>query len=183
MRRLMLLDNEVNVLHALQRSMRSLFSEKELRVEAFTDPEQALLRLGEMSFDAIVSDYLMPSINGVEFLKAAKKIQPDVVRLILSASTEFTTAMAALNEAEAFRFIVKPWSNEQLKETLLLAFERRDGMLEERRLADEARVKRGDMAPQEFEARRLEEYEPGIMKVNWGPDGSVHLHEDERFQP
>jgi two-component system, probable response regulator PhcQ len=175
----MLLDDETNVLHALQRNMRSLFPEKELRVEAFSDPEQALLRLGEVSFDAIVSDYLMPGINGVEFLKAAKRIQADAVRLILSASMEFTTAMDALNKAEAFRFIVKPWSNEQLKEILLLAFERKDQMLEERRLADEVRVKRGDMAPQDFEARRLEEHEPGIMKVNWGPDGSVRLHEDD----
>ena len=50
-----------------------------------------------------------------------------------------------------------------------------DKTLEERRLADERRVEKGVLSPQELALRRLEEQEPGITKVNWGPDGSVLL--------
>lgn len=178
MKRVLLLDDEVNVLNALRRTMRGLFPEEDLCVEIFSDPEQALLRLGEAHFHVVISDYWMPGIDGIDFLRMARGIQPEAVRLVLSASTEFSIVMEAINKAEAFRFIVKPWSNEQLKEALLLAFDRSDKSLVERRLADEVRLNQGTLGPQEFAARRLEEEEPGIMKVNWGPDGSVHLHDD-----
>ncbi|RBA22882.1 response regulator [Herminiimonas fonticola] len=178
MRRVLVLDDEINVLHALQRTLRQIFPDKDFRIEIFSDPEQALLRVGEVSFDIIVSDYWMPGINGIDFLKTVKSIQPDAVRLILSASTEFSTVMEAINQAEIFRFISKPWSQEELKKIFLLAIERRGKALEERQLADELRMKRGELEPQELEARRLEEQEPGITKVNWGADGSVYLHGD-----
>lgn len=170
-----MLDDEINVLHAMKRSLRQLFSSEELRVELFSDPEKALIRSGEVPFDAVVSDYRMPAMNGIDFLKAFKGIQPDAVRLILSASTEFDIAMKAINQAEIFRYVVKPWQPEYLKITFGLAFARRDQILEDRRLADELRSKRGELTPQEIEAKRLEDEEPGITKVNWGPDGSVNL--------
>lgn len=175
MRRLLLLDDEINVLNALQRTLRQCFPAEDLRIESFTDPEQALLRSGEMLFDVVVSDYRMPAMNGVDFLKMIKGIQPDAVRLVLSASTEFTTVMEAVNQAEVFRYIAKPWQVEELTRTLELAFARRDQALEAQRLADEARAQRGELTQQELEARRLEAEEPGITKVKWGEDGSVQL--------
>ncbi|HJW57601.1 MAG TPA: response regulator [Burkholderiaceae bacterium] len=171
----MLLDDEPNVLNALQRTLRQCFFSEGLRIELFTDPEQALLRSGEIAFDVIVSDYRMPGMNGVEFLEAIKGIQPNAVRLVLSASTEFSAIMSAVNRAEVFRYIAKPWQTEDLKNTFSLAFERHDQMLEEHRLADEARARRGELTPQELEARRLEADEPGITKVNWDDDGAVRL--------
>lgn len=175
MRQILLLDDEANVLNALQRTLRQCFPADDLRIETFTDPEQALLRSGEIEFDLIVSDYRMPGMNGVEFLKTAKGIQPDAVRLALSASTEFETVMQAINEAEVFRYVAKPWQTDDLKKTFDAAFLRRDQILEDRRLAEELRAKRGELSPQELEARRLEAEEPGITKVKWGEDGSVQL--------
>ncbi|MGV3741868.1 MAG: response regulator [Burkholderiaceae bacterium] len=183
MRRILLLDDELNVLQALRRAIRLLLSEKECRLETFSDPEQALLRVGESAFDVVIADYWMPGLNGIEFLKAVKHIQPDAVRLMLSASTEFQTAIKAVNQAEVFRFIAKPWTAEDMQQALGLALAHRDKLLEDRRLADEMRVKRGTLAPQEFEARRLEEQEPGITKVEWGPDGAIHLDIDEPKEP
>ncbi len=175
MRRVLLLDDEPNVLNALQRTLRQCFAGEDLRIELFADPEPALVRCGEMAFDVIVSDYRMPGMNGVDFLEAIKGIQPDAVRLVLSASTEFNAIMSAVNRAEVFRYIAKPWQADDLKKNFTLAFERRDQTREERRLADESRIKRGELTPQEMEVRRLEAEEPGITKVNWGEDGAVHL--------
>lgn len=175
MRRILLLDDEQNVLHALQRSLRQIIKETEFKIELFTSPEMAIQRLSETAFDFVVSDYHMPSMNGVDFLKIIKEIQPDAIRMMLSASADFNTIIGAINEAEIFRYISKPWDTVELKETLKLAGERRDQNLEEKRLADEIRVQRGEMSPQEQEAKRLEESDPGITKVKWGPDGSVLL--------
>lgn len=175
MRRLMLLDDEVNVLNALQRALRECFRAEQVRMEVFTDPEQALLRSAEVSFDVIVSDFRMPGMSGADFLQAIKGIQPDAVRLVLSASTDFSAVMDAVNRAEIFRYIVKPWTTDDLRTVLESAFSRRDEIVEARRLADESRLARGELTPQELEARRLEAEEPGITKVNWGPDGSVRL--------
>lgn len=179
MRRALLLDDEPNVLHALERTLRQSFSQTELWTESYSDPQQALLRIGEADFDVVVSDYRMPAINGIDFLKAVKAIQPDSVRLMVSASTEFETAIKAINHAEIFRFIAKPWSIEEVKQAFLRAFQQRDQSLEERRLAEEMRFKLGELTPQEIEMRRLEEQEPGITKVKWGLDGSVHLDTDD----
>jgi two-component system probable response regulator PhcQ len=175
MRRFLLLDDEINVLHALQRTLRRKNGDRDLKIEIFTDPQQALERIGEMTFDLVISDYRMPTMNGVEFLKVVKGVQPDAVRLMLSAFSEFGAVVNAVNEAEVFRYIAKPWEAAELEEVIRLALARRDQTMEDRRLADEVRVKRGELTPQELEAKRLEEDEPGITKVKWGPDGSVYL--------
>lgn len=175
MRRILLLDDEINVLHALQRTLRQWFQAGNVRIEIFTDPEQALLRCAEVPFDVVVSDYRMPAMSGGDFLQACKAIQPDAIRLVLSAATDFEVVMKAINQAEAFRYVVKPWQPEQLREAFELAFARRDAVVEMRRIADEELARRGKLTPQELEARRLEAEEPGITRVKWGDDGSVQL--------
>lgn len=175
MRHVLLLDDEQNVLQALQRSLRQISKEMQLKIELFTSPQAAIQRLGETPFDFVISDYHMPTMNGVDFLRIAKEVQPDAVRMMLSASADFNTIIGAINEAEVFRYISKPWNVTELRETIQLAVQRREQVLEDRRLADELRVQRGQMSPQEQEAKRLEESDPGITKVKWGPDGAVLL--------
>lgn len=175
MRRILLLDDELNVLQALQRALRQYMPSSELTIETFTDPEAALLRFAEVSFDVAISDYRMPAINGIEFLAMVKGIQPDTVRLVLSASNEFDIVVHAINRAEVFRYIAKPWEPEDLRKVVELAFVRRDQQIEECRLADEARTSQSELSAEELEAQRLEAEEPGITKVNWGADGSVRL--------
>jgi two-component system, probable response regulator PhcQ len=175
MRRLLLVDDEINVLHALQRAIRGCDFGEEIRVEIFTDPHQALVRSAEVAFDAVFADFRMPQMNGVEFLRAYKEIQADSVRLILSASTEFDTLMSAINQAEVFRYLTKPWQPAEIKEVISLALAQRDELRENLRLFNELREHLGELTPQEREAQKLEEEEPGITKVNWGADGSVPL--------
>jgi DNA-binding NtrC family response regulator len=175
MRRLLLVDDEINVLHALCRNLRPTPGEEEMKLEIYTDPQQALARAREVAFDIVISDYRMPQMNGVEFLQAYKEIQAQTVRLMLSASTEFGTLVNVINQAEAFRFIPKPWHAEELKEIIQLALVHRDQLMEDLRLFNELRVQFGEMTPQELEAKRLEADEPGITKVKWGADGSVQL--------
>lgn len=175
MRRILLLDDEKNVLAALKRSLRQLYSSQELEVEIFSDARVAIQRFGTVDFDFVVSDYHMPGMNGVDFLRIIKEIQPNTIRLMLSASADFKTVMDAINEAEVFRYIPKPWVQEELKEIMGLASDHRDQIVEDKRLADQLRAQLNPISAQEKEAKLLEEEEPGITQVNWAPDGSVRL--------
>lgn len=175
MRRFLLVDDEINILQALQRTLRQKFRDEECMMELHTDPQQALQRIDKVVFDCVIADFLMPQMNGVDFLEQVRDAQPDAIRLMLSASDNFDTIMNAINRAEVFRYISKPWNAAELEEIIRLSLERRDKVMENRRLADELRMQRGALTPQEFETRRLEEEEPGITKVHWGPDGSVML--------
>jgi DNA-binding NtrC family response regulator len=175
MRRILVVDDELPVLHALQRTLRQHVPIQDMSIVIATEPDKALERCGELPFDLVISDYRMPGIDGITFLNMVKQIQPDAVRVMLSASNEFDTIVHAVNEAEVFRYIAKPWNAEEVVECIRLAFARRDKLLEERRLADEARSRHDKLLAEERERRRLEELEPGITKVKWGPDGAVHL--------
>ena len=175
MRRFLIVDDELPVLHALQRTLRQHVPEKDLQVEIFTEADQAMVRCAEVDFDLVISDYRMPGMNGIDFLRMVKGIQPDAVRMMLSASSEFETIVHAVNEAEVFRYLAKPWQPEDVAECIRLAMVRRDKLLEDRRLADTVRSQTDKARAEELERKRLEELEPGITKVNWGPDGSVKL--------
>jgi DNA-binding NtrC family response regulator len=177
MRRVMLVDDEVLVLRALQRTMRPLLQDAGVEIETFSDPEQALLRCAETGFDVVMSDYRMPGLNGAELLRVVMGLQPDAVRLVLSASTDFAEVSNAINRAEVFRYVAKPWEAEELKEIFLLAFQRHDEAVAlRRRLA--ASEGRDGISAAEREAHRLEAEEPGITRVDRDDDGAIYLDLD-----
>ena len=158
MKRLLIVDDEVPVLHALRRLLQRHFEPQELGVELCTDPLHALQRLHEARFDVIISDYRMPRLDGVTLLVRARELDPRAVRMMLSAAADFGTVLDAVNLAEVFRYIPKPWDEPQLLADLnaALAF-------------DPCALPSSD----ELERRRLEALEPGITQVEWGPNGEV----------
>jgi DNA-binding NtrC family response regulator len=172
MRRILLVDDEAKVLSALQRALRGILPPG-TEIETCLDPEQALLRCADAGFDVVVSDYRMPGLTGADFLQMLKGIQPDTVRVVLSASNDIGEVMNAINRAEVYRYVAKPWSAQELERVFAQAFERRDELLEARRRAGPD----PRLSPQELEARRLEAEEPGITQVRRDGDGSVFLDE------
>lgn len=165
MRRILIVDDEQNVLNSLVRALR-LHRDGELEFETFNDPYEALKRCALAEFDIVISDFNMPQMTGVEMLSAIKQIAPATVRMMLSAATEFGTVTSAINEAEVFRYISKPWDNAQLLTDIDAALEQRDRLKAEydRLTSPEARA-----------ARDLENEEPGLTKVKWGPNGEIIL--------
>ena len=183
MSRIMLVDDEESILNALKRLLRVApcsFGGKTytLEVETFSSAHAALARAAEEDFELFVSDYRMPEMDGVEFLKAARKIQPDAACLILSGYADLNALIRAVNEVGIERFIGKPWNDYELLSAIGQALAHRELLLENRQLANLVRLEMGDATPEELEAQRLEALEPGITHVHWGPDGSVILDPD-----
>ncbi|MBL8420802.1 MAG: response regulator [Dechloromonas sp.] len=178
--RIMLVDDESNVTRALRRTLTRSLPGESFSIETFDDPRLALERAGEVDFALVVSDYRMPPMDGVEFLMRFRIMQPDAVRLILSASSDVEALLAAINQAGAFRYILKPWDDADLayivREALLIFREQSAN----RRLAEEACAREMEMSPEERERQRLEAEEPGITKVRWGSAGEVLLDGEDR---
>jgi len=186
MSRIMIVDDEESILKALRRVLRiapCVYGNKNfsLEVEAFSSPALALERARHETFDLFISDFRMPEMDGIEFLKGAKALQPDAARLILSGYADLNALLRAVNEVGIERFIGKPWNDYDLMSAIGQALAHRELLLENRELANLVRLEMGDKTAEQVEAERLESIEPGITEVNWGPDGSVLL--DPEFQP
>lgn len=183
MSRILLVDDEPNVVFALQRLLRRTLPAS-VKVEGFDQPLKALARINAVPFDVIVSDFRMPQMNGLQFLGQVRDRQPYAIRMILSATTEVETIMAAINDLEVFRYLTKPWVEEDLLSCIKMALERAQKNRQERRAVDEMQVRQNELSAHEAEVRRLEEQEPGITHVEWGPNGEVLMPSlDENLDP
>ncbi|WP_310385690.1 response regulator [Roseateles sp.] len=173
--RILLVDDEPHILRALQRLLR--LGLPDVALETFTDPAAALQCAHELDFSLVISDYRMPQMSGVEFLKHLRQLQPDCARIVLSGYADLNGLMAAINEAGIMRFISKPWNDHDLLCSLSQVLRIRELDLENRRLADLVRLQQGQLSAQDLELRRLERLEPGITKVVWDTDGSILLED------
>jgi DNA-binding NtrC family response regulator len=184
MHRILLVDDESGVLGALSRLLRltpiSVRGEEwRPRVDAFESPAEALARAAECAYDLVISDFRMPGMDGVAVLRRMRELQPGCARVILSGYTDLNGLIGAINEARIDRFIAKPWNDFELVSTLGQVLEIRALRLENEALADQVRCERGEMSATELELKRLEQQEPGITQVQWGPDGSIVIDMDE----
>jgi two-component system probable response regulator PhcQ len=184
MPRILLVDDEIGVLNALQRLLRLTplvvqGAELRYRVDAFVSPAEALRSAAGCAYDLVVSDFRMPDMDGVAVLKRMRELQPDCARVILSGYTDLNGLIGAINEARIDRFIAKPWNDFELVSTLSQVLEIRALRMENDALADRARCERGEMTAAQLELKRLEQEEPGITQVQWGPDGSIVIDMDD----
>jgi len=124
--RVMLVDDEANILGALKRALRS----EEYELDFAANAEEALCLMQQQDYELIVSDYNMPGTNGVSLLKQVKKLQPQTIRILLTGESDTTQAMGELQDGAIYKFILKPWDNEDIRFTLKRAIERnRSGQL------------------------------------------------------
>ncbi len=129
-RTLLLVDDEPNILASLKR----LFRRDGHVIHTANSGPEGLDVLSKHKIDIIISDQRMPGMTGVEFLRAAKVNYPDTVRIVLSGYTELQSVTDAINEGAVYRFLTKPWEDEQLREHIDKAFEYKELLDENRRL-------------------------------------------------
>jgi response regulator RpfG family c-di-GMP phosphodiesterase len=150
----LIVDDETEILESLRRTLRR----EPYRLILAASPEEAMRALRDGPVDVLVSDVDMPGMTGLELISHARRMHPEVVRILLTGAASMEGAINAINEGEGHRFLTKPWDKAELIETLRAAVERLDEL---RRGAAAAAT----LSMQSRLLRELERAYPGISKV------------------
>ena len=119
---LLLVDDEEGILNAIARVLHA----EGYRILRANRPHAALDLLATHPVGVIISDQRMPEMNGIELLRKVKKLHPDTVRIMLTAHADQHMIAAAINEGAVYKFIFKPWADEQLRTDVREAFRKHD---------------------------------------------------------
>jgi serine phosphatase RsbU (regulator of sigma subunit) len=89
--------------------------ETDYRVVCFQSAREALKQLHLGPIDLVISDFLMPEMDGLKFLAEVKRLYPDVPRLLLTGYADKENAIKAINKIGLFQYLEKPWDNDQIR--------------------------------------------------------------------
>lgn len=120
--RLLLVDDEPGIVRALSR----VFRQENYEVVTAGNGEEGLQRMAEGSFHLVISDFMMPGMDGARFLREVKQRSPDTIRIMLTGHANTDAVMGAINEGAVYKFILKPWNDDDLRITVALALEQHD---------------------------------------------------------
>jgi len=108
----LVLDDEPDVVTSISSL---LVSETDYNVLSFISSKEALEAIQTYKIDLAIVDYLMPGdMDGIEFLLELKKEHPYAIRIILTAYADKENAIKAINEVGLYKYLEKPWNNEEL---------------------------------------------------------------------
>jgi response regulator RpfG family c-di-GMP phosphodiesterase len=127
--KILCVDDETANLRLLERLFRDSY-------EVFTAASgaEALELLAVHDVAVIVSDQRMPSMPGIDFLKQAAEIRPQTVRIMLTGYTDAGTLVEAINSGVVYKYVTKPWVNEDLAATIKRALQHYETMKAQRQL-------------------------------------------------
>ncbi|MDD4928667.1 MAG: response regulator [Gallionella sp.] len=144
--RLMVLDDDPHTLSSLNRELGETCSlgcvgVYPLEVHTFESANAALAAAQSQKFDIVISDYAMPTINGIDLLRQIKAMQPDAVRILLSGVADVDVLINAINFLGINYFVTKPWRDYELRAAIDTALSHYELKLENRCLSDRLRLK------------------------------------------
>lgn len=119
---ILLVDDESGVLNALRR----VFRQENYQIHVAMSGEEALGLLERQPCQLIISDFMMPGMNGVQLLRQAREKHPDLMRIMLTGHADTEAVMGAIKDGAVYKFILKPWNDDDLRVTVALALEQYD---------------------------------------------------------
>ena len=131
--RLLFVDDEPAVLKSLKRC----FRKENYHITTSTEPHEALKILDTKTFHLVISDFMMPKMNGSEFLSIVKSEHPNIIRIMLTGHADTQAVMTAINSGAVYKFILKPWNDDDLRVTIALALEQYELMARNKALTAE----------------------------------------------
>ncbi|MCF2950429.1 response regulator [Paraglaciecola aquimarina] len=112
--RVLIVDDEINILHAMKRLLRS----NDFELNLATSGEDALNQLKSENVDLIISDMKMPGMSGAQLFSEIATLYPDTYRILLTGFADIDSTIKAINDGKIHRYIQKPWNNEALIEAI-----------------------------------------------------------------
>ncbi len=139
--RVLILDDDELILRALARILEGAgFSAR-----CYLTPAEAIAGIETDAPVVIISDYMMPEMDGITFLKQARALAPGAARILCTAAEDFRVALQAVNSGEVYRIISKPWHQQELLATVAQAAEAARLRRENERLTAEVQRQNGQL--------------------------------------
>jgi DNA-binding NtrC family response regulator len=133
MAKILFVDDQINVLNSLKRTV----EDEDCEVYTALSAKEGLKLTKEHTFDVIFSDIKMPELDGIAFLAKTREIQPDSVRIVLSAYADREQVLNAVNKGFVWGYQTKPWDSDDLILTLRNGIDFYQHQIENKRLAHE----------------------------------------------
>lgn len=130
--RVLFVDDEANILQSVRRVMRK----SDVEIETSTDAGEALRMVETNAFAVVISDQRMPRMDGVELLEKVRVLSPDTVRIILTGYADVQASVDAINKGAVYRYLNKPWEDDDLRNTVRQAVDQYLLIRENRRLQE-----------------------------------------------
>ena len=159
---LLFVDDEEGVLAA----MRRIFIEENYEILTASSGEKAISLLERQPVHLLLTDHRMPGMSGADLLKIVRERWPETIRIMLTGYADVNSIMGAVKDGAVYKFITKPWNDEDLRLTISLALQQYMVIHENRRLKELTRSQQ----------QKLKSYS-GIFDENRGVMGKILLQE------
>ena len=160
--RIVVLDDEYRIVEVLRQHL----EEEGYTVAAFTKPAEAVAYLASQSVDLLITDLRMPEIHGMEVVRQARLLDPDLAVLVLTALMDLNLAVQAM-KVGAYDYLTKPFNLEEISVAVRHALERRRLILERRRHHEELERRvaeaTAELRKANEELRRTKEYLESLL--------------------
>ncbi|MCL7942536.1 ATPase, T2SS/T4P/T4SS family [Marinobacter sp. ATCH36] len=139
--RLLLVDDEPNILASLRR----VFQRENYELLFAKDGTEALRIMEKQPVELIMTDFMMPGMNGSELLKEVRERWPQTIRIMLTGHANTDAVMGSIREGAVYRFILKPWNDDDIRLTIALALEQYELIQRTRALEQQTKKQHKDL--------------------------------------
>src|SRR5438093_4442430 len=145
---ILVVDDEPDVVRSVKDLLRL-----DYRVLGATRATEALELMQKEPVQVVMSDQRMPEMSGVEFLRRAREMRPDAVRLLFTGYADIRAVIDAINQGNVYRYITKPWDPDELQTVIREACERHDLIVQRQELMAELESKNAELEAANKELR------------------------------
>ncbi len=139
--RLLLVDDEPNILSALRR----VFQRENYELLFASNGNEALRIIEKQPVELIMTDFMMPGMNGSELLREVRERWPNTIRIMLTGHANTDAVMGSIKEGAVYRFILKPWNDDDIRLTIALALEQYELIQRTRSLEQQTKKQHKDL--------------------------------------
>lgn len=159
---ILIVDDEPHII----RSIRRMLMEERFRMLSAGSGDDALDIMQDQAVDLVISDHKMPGMSGVELLSIIHAEYPDTLTILMTAHADIPTAVAAVNEAGIYKFILKPWDEETFHSTICRAMHLKGKLARRTSVTHQVGLRDAML-------EKLEREYPGITRVDKDERGYV----------
>ncbi len=157
---LLVVDDEVDVLESLRHQFHRGY-----RVLTSVSGKQAIEILETDDVELILTDQRMPGMSGDQFLREARRLKPDAIRMLFTGYADIQAVISAVNEGHIFRYILKPWDSVELEGIIRQGVEQYELLAERKRLVTELQAANGELVQANEELARAGQLKTAFIEV------------------